>query len=342
MANQNRADLSVIDFTVVSQKDAQGQSTAASVEERHRLFTALRDTGFAYLKYPGVDQATVDELFSHSRRFFAKPLEEKAKILGKLDKGRGPSQGYLNPLKIAQNPNTSDMKELFGMYRDDDADKPNQWLSDVDSQAMRADLARFFETCHGVILELLSALAEQIGLSPEVLHPTVSEKNHFIACLHYPGTEPEAIKTRDSAVGHTDYGCMTLLFNHYGEGLQVLGKNGEYEYVPRKENCAVLNVGDLLSQFFNGDLPSTLHRVVEPPVIGTSASAEQIPSRYTIAFFGHFNTEQIVKPLDRPVPVITPAKVEISMWKDKNSARTMATTVTSCEIPAPGFTLSVE
>lgn len=38
-----------------------------------------------------------------------------------------------------------------------------------------------------------------------------------------------------------DYGCMTLLFNDSGEGLQVLHNTGEYEYVPRKDDCAVLN-----------------------------------------------------------------------------------------------------
>lgn len=241
MSAQEKAELPVIDFSIVSEKDAQGQRTAASAEERHRLFAALRDAGFAYLKHPGVNQGIVDELFSHSRRFFAKPLEEKLQILGKLDKGRGPSQGYSNPLKLAKNTERSDLKEFFGMYRDDDTETPNQWLPDADSKAMRADMRRFFESCHGVILELLSAVAEEIGLARDALHPCVSDKNHFIACLHYPATEPKAFETRVRAAAHTDYGCMTLLFNDSGEGLQVLRNNGEYEYVPRKDDCAVLN-----------------------------------------------------------------------------------------------------
>jgi isopenicillin N synthase-like dioxygenase len=241
MVNHDTVDLPVIDFTALSEKDASGHRTPISIDERRRLFTALHDTGFAYLKHPGVNQATVDELFEHSRRFFAKPVDEKMQILGKLDKGRGPSQGYSNPLKLAHNPQTSDLKEFFGMYRDDDTKTPNQWLPDADSQTMRKDLIRFFDSSHGVILELLSALAEEIGLATETLHPFISEKNHFIACLHYPATEPESFRTRVRAAAHTDYGCMTLLFNDQGEGLQVLCNNGQYEYVPRKENCAVLN-----------------------------------------------------------------------------------------------------
>ena len=241
MSKQEKVDLPVIDFTTVSEKDEAGHRSTASAQECRRLFAALRDTGFAYLKHPGVNQSTVDELFVHSRRFFAKPLEEKLKILGKLEKGRGPSQGYSNPLKLAHNTQTSDLKEFFGMYRDDDVEKPNQWLPDADSKAMRTAMTRFFDSCHAVILELLSVLAEEIGLSLDALHPCVSEKNHFIACLHYPATEPEAFRTRVRAAAHTDYGCMTLLFNDSGEGLQVLRKNGEYEYVPRKVDCAVLN-----------------------------------------------------------------------------------------------------
>ncbi|OJJ78546.1 isopenicillin N synthase family dioxygenase [Aspergillus glaucus CBS 516.65] len=303
-------DLPVIDFTSLNEKDAQGQRTSTSLKERHQLFLALRDTGFAYLKHPGINQATMDELFSHSKRFFSKPLEEKMKILGKMDKGRGPSQGYSNPLKLAHNPKTSDLKEFFGMYRDDDTEKPNQWLQDAESHEMRADIVRFFDSCHNVILELLSAVAEEVGLPSKALHPFIGERSHFIACLHYPATEPESFQTRVRAAPHTDYGCLTLLFNDSGEGLQVLRNTGEYEYVPRKEDCAVLNVGDLLSRFFNGVLPSTMHRVVEPPATRKGDLQAEVPDRYSIAFFGHFNRDLLVKPLDALVSATNPAKFE--------------------------------
>lgn len=68
-------------------------------------------------------------------------------------------------------------------------------------------------------------------------------------------------------------------------------------------------VGDLLSRFFNGILPSTMHRVVEPPA-RNGALTEQIPGRYAIAFFGHFNLDQLVKPLDALVSATSPAKFE--------------------------------
>lgn len=36
-----------------------------------------------------------------------------------------------------------------------------------------------------------------------------------------------------------------------------------------------------------------MHRVIEPPSAG-----REIPGRYSIAFFGHFNTDVVVQPLD--------------------------------------------
>lgn len=280
-----------------------------SLEERSRLFGALKDSGFAYLRHPSINQSSIDHLFGHTKTFFAKPLEEKLKIKGELEKGRGPSQGYSNPAKLAKDPKTSDLKEFFGMYWDEDTDKPNQWLSDPDSVAMRRDLVAFFEACHVVIQELLAALAEEVGLSPDTLQPYIDEKNHFIACLHYPGTKANAFEMRTRAAAHTDYGCLTLLFNDSKEGLQVLTKEGKYEYVPRIDDCAVLNVGDLTSRFFNGILPSTFHRVVEPPATTRDPDAE-IPSRYSIAFFGHYNLSTLVKPLDALVTDKRPAQFE--------------------------------
>jgi len=68
-------------------------------------------------------------------------------------------------------------------------------------------------------------------------------------------------------------------------------------------------VGDLLSRFFNGVLPSTMHRVVEPPAARSGdTEAETVPDRYAIAFFGHFNLDLLVKPLDALVSATDPAK----------------------------------
>ena len=76
-----------------------------------------------------------------------------------------------------------------------------------------------------------------------------------------------------------------------------------------KRLTAITVVGDLLSRLFNGGLPSTMHRVVEPPATAQGSQAE-VPDRYSLAFFGHFNLDLMVKPLDAVISETNPAKFE--------------------------------
>lgn len=52
-----------------------------------------------------------------------------------------------------------------------------------------------------------------------------------------------------------------------------------------------------------------MHRVVEPPAIAQGSCA-QAPDRYSLAFFGHFNLDLLVKPLEAAVSESNPAKFE--------------------------------
>ena len=52
-----------------------------------------------------------------------------------------------------------------------------------------------------------------------------------------------------------------------------------------------------------------MHRVVEPPATAQGSKAE-VPDRYSLAFFGHFNLDLLVKPLEAVVSASSPAKFE--------------------------------
>lgn len=67
-----------------------------------------------------------------------------------------------------------------------------------------------------------------------------SEKS-FLRMLYYPETSVEPFQSRVRSATHTDYGCMTLLFNDEGEGLQICDANGEFRYAPRLLSCAIVN-----------------------------------------------------------------------------------------------------
>ena len=122
-------------------------------------------------------------------------------------------------------------------------------------------------------------------------------------------------------------GSITLLFQRLSQaGLEIQTSNGEWCSVPvapegydpepsakissnhlqnddsphSRETAdpialppILLNIGDLLSYWTNGLLPSTVHRVVVPKAAAaaaaaaTSATAREIKSRYSIAYFCH-------------------------------------------------------
>ncbi|KAL8908520.1 MAG: hypothetical protein Q9171_005413 [Xanthocarpia ochracea] len=173
--------------------------------------------------------------------------------------------------------------EAFDIGDDNDPTQPNQWPSNWPD--FRTDMASFFEHCHQVHLELLSALAEQVGLEPDFFLP---------------------------ASPHTDYCTLTLLFNDLHGGLQVRNKAGDYVDAPPLPGAAIVNVGDLLSRWFNDTLKSTEHRVVEPSAFDKSGAdiPDIIPARYSIAWFGHPNRDALIESIESCCTSDNPKKYE--------------------------------
>jgi isopenicillin N synthase-like dioxygenase len=64
------------------------------------------------------------------------------------------------------------------------------------------------------------------------------------------------------AGAHTDYGSITVLFQHHISGLQV-SRAGAWIDVPPREGCLVINVGDAL-EFWSGGLFKVSSSTVPP------------------------------------------------------------------------------
>ena len=74
-------------------------------------------------------------------------------------------------------------------------------------------------------------------------------------------------------------------------GLEILSRDGSWVPVTSIEGTIVVNIGDMMKRLTNHVLPSTPHRVVNPP----QARAEQ--PRYSIPFFVHPNPDFLIRTL---------------------------------------------
>ncbi|KAL4797196.1 hypothetical protein BDV19DRAFT_359095 [Aspergillus venezuelensis] len=76
---------------------------------------------------------------------------------------------------------------------------------------------------------------------------------------------------------HTDLGSLTFLFARQ-PGLQILAPNSEqWTWVEPREDCAIVNLGDMMALLTNGYLKSCLHRVGPLP-------GQAMPERYSFAY----------------------------------------------------------
>ena len=80
--------------------------------------------------------------------------------------------------------------------------------------------------------------------------------------IYYPPQPPEMGADQFGVSSHTDYGCLTLLYQDSTGGLQVQGRSGSWLTAHPIADTFVVNVGDLLARWSNDRFRSTPHRVV--------------------------------------------------------------------------------
>jgi isopenicillin N synthase-like dioxygenase len=107
--------------------------------------------------------------------------------------------------------------------------------------------------------------------------------------LHYPPIPKDATGVRAGA--HGDINTITLLMGAEEGGLELLDRNGDWLPINPPPGCVVCNIGDMLERLTNHVLPSTIHRVVNPP-----PERRGVP-RYSTPFFLHFASDYLIKTL---------------------------------------------
>jgi isopenicillin N synthase-like dioxygenase len=266
---------------------------ARRAEITEELWQAATETGFFQLAGHGMTRAETDAAFAAAEAYFALP--ESVKSAHALKKGLNAGWEYRS--QVRPSTGTPDEKESYQLTRPHMA---GLWPGEDELPGFRDTLLGFEARCHALAHRVLSCFAERLGLDRDFFaqrhDPTSPAHQSTLRLLHYYAV-PEAARARSDAGwragAHTDFDCLTLLFQRDGQdGLQVCpgaeADSRAWTPVPARADLITCNIGDMLMRWSGDRLLSNFHRVAQP-----APGADQGP-RYSIAYFAQADRDAVI------------------------------------------------
>jgi isopenicillin N synthase-like dioxygenase len=227
------------------------------------LGAAARAYGFLYITGHGLPAALFDRLLDAAKRFFAQPFDEKMRVY--IGHSRN-HRGYVPEGEEVLEPGSQDAKEAYDCSRDLPADDPdyvagnpllgpNQW---PDCPEFKGAVGAYYNATFELGRVLLHGFALALGEAPELFDSLLTKPPSQLRLIHYP-YDPVA-EDKPGIGAHTDYEFFTLL-RSTAPGLEVMNEAGVWIDAPPLPDAYVVNIGDMLELWTNGDFVATSHRV---------------------------------------------------------------------------------
>jgi isopenicillin N synthase-like dioxygenase len=285
--------LPVIDFAAVRAHDDAGTRAAAMA-----IRAACLTDGFFYLINHGVPAPVIDAVHAEGQRFFRLPPAVK-RLAAVNARHRGFNALGDALMYEARKP---DHKEFFSIGLDlpeDDPDMlageklrgPNNWPPEM--PAFRAALEAYYVAMLACGADLMRAVAVSLDLDAAFFVPRYRKPLQRTQIVYYP-PQPAALGEDQFGVApHSDFGCITLLWQDTNGGLEVLERSTQ-RWIPALPvpGTLVVNVADLLARWTNDRYASTPHRVI-------NRSGRE---RLSIATFHDPDYKAVVDPRDLGTP----------------------------------------
>ena len=260
--------------------------------------------GFAVVADHGLPQHLIEASLNRFKTFFGWPEAEKRRY---HQPGLAGARGYTPfGIETAKGASTHDLKEFWHVGRCLPPEHPyrawmpeNVWVSEIDG--FQDHVRALYAAMDAFGRHMLRAIAQYLGLATDFFENKVSMGNSLLRVLHYPPVPPEA-SGAVRAAAHEDINVITLLLGAEEGGLEILTKEGRWLPVNPPPGCIVVNIGDMLQRMTNHVLPSTTHRVVNPPPERAGHA------RYSLPFFLHFNPDVVIEPLPGCVTTDNPLR----------------------------------
>ena len=257
--------------------------------------------GFAVVSDHDLSPELVEGALARTKAFFALPTEVKAAY--RLPSGGG-ARGYTPfGIETAKGASHVDLKEFWHMGRDLPEGHPfgrympaNLWPTEI--EGFETYVGGLYRALDDLGRKVLSAIAHHLGLERDFFDDKVDLGNSVLRLLHYPPVPADAEGVRAGA--HEDINVITLLLGAEEAGLEVLDRDGQWLPIAPPPGAVVCNIGDMLQRLTNRILPSTTHRVVNPP------PERRGVSRYSTPFFLHFEPDYLIQTLPSCVSAENP------------------------------------
>lgn len=258
-------------------------------EITEQLWSAATDIGFFQVVEHGIDSAQVRRAFAAAEKFFALPEEIKAQYPLK----KGYNSGWEYKSQVRPSIGTPDQKESYQVTR---PHMDDLWPTQDEVAGFRETILSFEAKCWELAMKLLSCFAVRLGFDQDFFtlahDPSADSYQSTLRMLHYFAIGEAADTWRAGA--HTDFDCLTLLFQRDGQGgLQVCpGREmdtQEWTPIEPSDDAITCNIGDMLMRWSDDLLPSNFHRVKNP------GPEEYQGARYSLAFFAQANRDAVIE-----------------------------------------------
>ncbi len=275
------------------------------------LWTAATDVGFFQVVGHGIEQDEIDSVFQLAAAFFALPTEVKERV----SMPPGTNSGWEFKSQKRPSTGTYDQKETYQVTISR-MDALGLWPGEEELAGFEETMRSFEARTHTVAMRVLSSFARKLGFDDDFFtarHDRSSpEYQSTLRLLHYlPLRIDDIVPGVWRAGAHTDYDCLTLLFQRAGQpGLQVcpgadVGDStaplGWTEVTP-VDGTITCNIGDMLKRWSDERLPSNLHRVRMPHP--DEAVDGVVGPRYSVAYFAQADRDAVIEsPSGRHEPI---------------------------------------
>jgi len=270
------------------------------------MWKASNEVGFFTVINHGIPQEDVDSVFDVSKTFFSTLDQEEKEEQSPFERSQNSGYEYMAQVRPATG--TADQKESLQITARQ-ACMDGRWPS-TPSQ-FKTTTKSMMEKAHELACKIVSLLEAKAcpHLEPGTLAKAHTLWNHDGQCtlrlLHYPPIDETSIdelmkpgNVHWRAGPHTDWDCVTLLFQRMGEaGLECRANprattTTEASWIPVApvEGGIAVNIGDMLMRWSDRNLFSNLHRVRMPQNVDECSR-----SRYSVAFFLQADKSAIIE-----------------------------------------------